>query len=169
MSIRCSEDCWARLFPCGTPSTRRSRVYIYLSIYLCLACRYEAPGVPATEPRAYSKWFSGSDQDISGYKNTFLTSPFVLAQGLPIQPYFADFEPWLNLMHQFVSEGYHARPRPGIDVSAYPGLKKHLPSKTLFDWQTLDGNVTYSVLRQFMSSFQKEPLDTRWTGFNPDN
>ncbi|KAJ3860478.1 hypothetical protein EV359DRAFT_85284, partial [Lentinula novae-zelandiae] len=138
-------------------------------IILCLACRYEAPGVAAAEPRPFSQWFNGTDREIFNDKNTFLTDTSALAQDLPIQPYFADFEPWLNLMHQFVSEGYHARPRPGIDVSAYPGLKKHLPSKTLFDWQTLDGNVTYSVLRQFMSSFQKEPLDTRWTGFNPDN
>ncbi|KAJ3855628.1 protein kinase [Lentinula lateritia] len=141
-------------------------------IMLCLACRYEEPGVPAPEPRAYSKWFSGSDQDIFDNKNTFLTSPSVVAQVLPIRPYFAHFKPWLNFMHQLFSEGYHARPRlpkEDTDMPTYPALKKHLPSKTLFDWQTLDGNVTYSVLRECMSSFQKEPLDTRWTGFNPDN
>ncbi|KAJ3848372.1 hypothetical protein EV368DRAFT_68332 [Lentinula lateritia] len=138
-------------------------------IILCLTCRFEAPGVPAPEPRAYSEWFSGSDRDIFGNKNMFLTSPFLLAQDLPIQPYFADFEPWLNLMHLFVADGYHARPRPDIDMSAYPALKKHLPSKTSFDWHTLDGNVTYSVLRQIMSSFRREPLDTRWTGLNPEN
>ncbi|GAW07697.1 protein kinase [Lentinula edodes] len=138
-------------------------------IMLCLACRYEAPGVPAPEPRPYSQWFSGSDEEICDNKHKFLTDPLVLAQDLPIQPYFAHFKPWLNLMHRLVSEGYHTRPRPDIDMSAYPALKKHLPSKTLFDWQTLDGNVTYNVLRQFMSSFQEESLDTRWTGFNPDN
>ncbi|KAJ4494915.1 hypothetical protein C8J55DRAFT_395108, partial [Lentinula edodes] len=29
-------------------------------IMLCLSCRYKKPGLPTAEPRAYSKWFSGT-------------------------------------------------------------------------------------------------------------
>ncbi|GAW07701.1 protein kinase [Lentinula edodes] len=135
-------------------------------IILCLACRYEAPGVPAPEPRAYSKWFSGSDQDILGNKNTFLTSPFLLAQDLPIQPYFAHFVPWLKRIRYFISEGYHARPRPQlepVDDTDILDLPEDMQPQASFNWQTLGGQVTYSRFRRVMSSFKDEPLETRWS------
>ncbi|KAJ3858952.1 protein kinase [Lentinula novae-zelandiae] len=30
-------------------------------VMLCLACRYQKPGIPADEPRPYSEWYSGTD------------------------------------------------------------------------------------------------------------
>ncbi|KAH7869292.1 uncharacterized protein C8R40DRAFT_1131098 [Lentinula edodes] len=33
-------------------------------IMLCLACRYKKPGLPTAEARAYSKWFSGTDEEV---------------------------------------------------------------------------------------------------------
>ncbi|KAJ3860477.1 protein kinase [Lentinula novae-zelandiae] len=135
-------------------------------IILCLACRYEAPGVPAPEPRAYSKWFSGSDQHILDNKNTFLTSPFLLAQDLPIQPYFAHFVPWLKRIRYFISEGYHARPRPQlepVDDTDIFDLPEDMQPQASFNWQTLGGQVTYSRFRRVMSSFKDEPLETRWS------
>ncbi|KAJ3914822.1 protein kinase [Lentinula edodes] len=136
-------------------------------IMLCLACRYEAPGVPAPEPRPYSQWFSGTDREVVADKNMFLTSPFVLSEDLPIQPYFADFEPWLKSIHYFISEGYHARPRRPIvpmDDANNLDSTEDIPPQTSFNWQTLAGQVTYSRLSRLMSSFSGVPLQTRWSG-----
>ncbi|KAJ4471214.1 protein kinase [Lentinula lateritia] len=136
-------------------------------IILCLACRYKAPGVPAPEPRPYSQWFSGTDREVVTDKNMFLTSPFVLSEDLPIQPYFADFEPWLKSIHYFISEGYHARPRRPIvpmDDANNLDSTEDIPPQTSFNWQTLAGQVTYPRLSRLMSSFRGVPLETRWSG-----
>ncbi|KAJ3862980.1 protein kinase [Lentinula novae-zelandiae] len=136
-------------------------------IMLCLACRYEAPGVPAPEPRPYSQWFSGTDREIFNDKNTFFTSPFVLSEDLPIQPYFADFEPWLKHIYYLISEGYHARPRRPIvpmDDANNLDSTEDIPPQTSFNWQTLAGQVTYPRLSRLMSSFRGVPLETRWSG-----
>ncbi|GAW04145.1 protein kinase [Lentinula edodes] len=138
-------------------------------IMLCLACRYEAPGVPAPEPRPYSQWFSGTDREIFNDKNTFFTSPFVLSEDLPIQPYFANFEPWLKHIYYLISEGYHARPRlPIVPMDDANNLDstEDIPPQTSFNWQTLAGQVTYSRLSRLMSSFSGVPLETRWSGQN---
>ncbi|KAJ4478136.1 protein kinase [Lentinula aciculospora] len=127
-------------------------------IILCLACRYAEPGVPAAEPRLYSDWFSGTDKQVFDSKNTFLSEPPY--NGLPIQPYFTNFESWLTCIHDSISTGYALRPRPpvtraGTNISLHP---------TSFDWKTLDGRVTYRVFREIMFSFQTGPLETHWLG-----
>ncbi|KAJ4478110.1 protein kinase [Lentinula aciculospora] len=127
-------------------------------IILCLACRYAEPGIPAAEPRAYSKWFSGSDEDVFAQKHIFLSEPHY--NGLPIQPYFTNFESWLTCIHDSISTGYASRPRPlvpraGTNISVHP---------TSFDWKTLDGRVTYRVFREIMFSFHTGPLETHWLG-----
>ncbi|KAJ3988175.1 hypothetical protein F5890DRAFT_1471737 [Lentinula detonsa] len=38
---------------------------------LCIACRYERPGAPAAEPRAYPKRFYGSDEEVRDKKHFF--------------------------------------------------------------------------------------------------
>ncbi|KAJ3803948.1 hypothetical protein F5876DRAFT_53964, partial [Lentinula aff. lateritia] len=141
-------------------------------IILCLACRYEAPGVPAPEPRAYSKWFSGSDQDIFDNKNTFLTSPFALINGLPIQPYFAGFERWLRKIYDQLRGGYHQRPfcpknlsTSNAEESEDEELEFLQNDNDLnFDWNTLNRHVSYARMRLVMSSFKGKSLETRWAG-----
>ncbi|KAJ3892936.1 protein kinase [Lentinula edodes] len=136
-------------------------------IILCLACRYQAPGMPAPEPRPYSRWFSGTDREVLTDKNMFLTDPLVLSDVLPIQPYFVDFEPWLKHIYYLISEGYHARPRPPIvpmDEANNLCSTEDIPPQTSFNWQTLAGQVTYSRLSRLMSSFSGVPLQTRWSG-----
>ncbi|KAJ3920785.1 protein kinase [Lentinula edodes] len=135
-------------------------------IILCLACRYKAPGVAAAEPRPFSQWFNGTDREIFNDKNTFLTDTSALAQDLPIQPYFAHFVPWLKRIRYFISEGYHARPRPQlepVDDTDILDLPEDMQPQASFNWQTLGGQVTYSRFRRVMSSFKDEPLETRWS------
>ncbi|KAJ4471168.1 protein kinase [Lentinula aciculospora] len=131
-------------------------------IILCFACRYAEPGIPAAEPRAYSEWFSGSDKDVFNSKSAFFLQPPY--DGLPIQPYFAQFESWLTCILESISTGYTSRPRPpatrdGTNISLHP---------TSFNWETLDGHVTYRVFRKIMFSFQKIPLETYWSGRKAD-
>ncbi|KAF8826606.1 hypothetical protein HHX47_DHR5000366 [Lentinula edodes] len=136
-------------------------------IILCLACRYQAPGMPAPEPRPYSRWFSGTDREVLTDKNMFLTDPLVLSDVLPIQPYFVDFEPWLKHIYYLISEGYHARPRPPIvpmDDANNLRSTEDIPPQPSFNWHTLAGQVTYSRLSRLMSSFSGVPLQTRWSG-----
>ncbi|KAJ4478111.1 protein kinase [Lentinula aciculospora] len=133
-------------------------------IILCLACRYAEPGIPAAEPRAYSKWFSGSDEDVFAQKHTFLTDPS--DDPLPVQPYFTHFDSWLTFIYNSISTGYTSRPRPraGTNISLYPAMNKDSAPKISFDWNTLDGRVTYRVFRAVMFSFQTAPLETHWLG-----
>ncbi|GAW04676.1 protein kinase [Lentinula edodes] len=141
-------------------------------IMLCLACRYKKPGLPTAEPRAYSKWFSGTDEEVYDNKNSFYTDH---NESLPIQPYFADYEQWLYLIFRYISAGYKARP----PLASQPKMTGNMAAILLalkdpgmdsqhqnFDWNTLDGRVTYLTFRTIMSSFQDEPLETRWSGGN---
>ncbi|KAJ4472347.1 protein kinase [Lentinula aciculospora] len=138
-------------------------------IILCLACRYAQPGVPAAEPRAYSKWFSGTDQQIFYNKNTFLTDPF--GKGLTVQPYFADFQPWLERIFWKLQRGYRGRPiKKSTNYAEDENLDNDEDRKNAnFDWNTLNRCVSYAQMRSIMSSFQGKSLDTRWAGGNPEH
>ncbi|KAJ4466008.1 protein kinase [Lentinula aciculospora] len=142
-------------------------------IILCLACRYAQPGVPAAEPRAYSKWFNGTDKDVFTQKNAFLTDPF--GKGLAVQPYFTEFRSWLSIIHCLMSDGYKAQPSPpmesemaGRNAAILLTLKSISKSseRENFNWYTLNGWITYLNFRTIMSSFQDEPLETHWSGGN---
>ncbi|KAJ3883193.1 protein kinase [Lentinula edodes] len=130
-------------------------------IILCLACRYRKPGVPADEPRPFSKWYSGSDKDICGEKCVFLFNPYT---DLPIQPYFAGFTSWLWLLFEDFCAGYKQRPIYHRSTSKkYP--EYFYDSEGLrFDWTTLNKCVTYARMRLIMSSFEGQKLETRWIG-----
>ncbi|KAJ4478065.1 protein kinase [Lentinula aciculospora] len=128
-------------------------------VILCLACRYAEPGIPAADPRAYSNWFSGSDEDVLHSKISFVYNPPY--DGLPIQPYFAHFESWLTCIHESIATGYISRPRPPVPRA---GISLH---PTSFNWKTFDGRVTYRVFREIMFSFQTAPLETHWLGGEP--
>ncbi|KAJ3860489.1 protein kinase [Lentinula novae-zelandiae] len=130
-------------------------------IILCLACRYRKPGVPADEPRAFSKWYSGSDKEICGEKCVFLLSPYT---NLPIQPYFAGFTSWLWLLFEDICVGYKRRPVYRLSTSK-KYLKHSDDGEGLgFDWTTLNKCVTYARMRLIMSSFEGQKLETRWIG-----
>ncbi|KAJ3871635.1 protein kinase [Lentinula edodes] len=142
-------------------------------IILCLACRYERPNVPVPEPRPYASWFRGTDQDVFNDKSTFLSE--FLPGGLPVQPYFTHFRTWLHLIYRFVSAGYKARPSLEVeseianyDPATLLALRDSLQDPELeeFDWSTLNGRVTYLTFRRIMSSFQAQPLETRWLSGN---
>ncbi|KAJ4471217.1 protein kinase [Lentinula lateritia] len=143
-------------------------------IMLCLACRYEEPGVPAPEPRAYSKWFNGSDLDIFDNKNTFFTSPFTLINGLPIQSYFAGFQRWLRKLYDQLRGGYIQRPSCAKNLSISNEESEELEDEDLeslqndndsnFDWITLNRHVSYARMRSVMSSFKGKSLETWWEG-----
>ncbi|KAJ3898191.1 protein kinase [Lentinula edodes] len=144
-------------------------------IMLCLACRYEAPGVPAPEPRAYSKWFNGSDAEIFDNKNTFLLDPF---QSLPVQSYFAGFQRWLRKIYDQLRGGYIQRPFAATNLSTSNEESEESEDEDLeflqndndlnFDWNTLNRHVSYARMRSVMSSFKGKSLQTRWVG-NPDH
>ncbi|KAJ3862982.1 protein kinase [Lentinula novae-zelandiae] len=140
-------------------------------IILCLACRYEAPGVPAPEPRPYSQWFSGSDEEICNTKYKFLTSPFGLINGLPIQSYFAGFQRWLRKIYDQLRGGYIRRPFCAKNLSTSNEESEESEDDDLqndddlnFDWNTLNRHVSYARMRSVMSSFKGKSLETRWEG-----
>ncbi|KAJ4500778.1 protein kinase [Lentinula lateritia] len=141
-------------------------------IMLCLACRYKKPGLPTAEPRAYSKWFSGTDEEVYDNKNSFYSDH---NESFPIQPYFTHFRTWLHLIFRFLSAGYKARPSleleseiASYDLDTLLALRDSLQDPELeeFDWSTLNGRVTYLTFRRIMSSFQAQPLETRWSSGN---
>ncbi|KAJ3851450.1 protein kinase [Lentinula lateritia] len=143
-------------------------------IMLCLACRYEAPGVPAPEPRPYSQWFSGSDEEICDNKHKFLTDPFTLINGLPIQSYFAGFQRWLRKIYDQLRVGYIQRPSCAQNSSISNEESEESEDEDLeflqndndlnFDWNTLNRHVSYARMRSVMSSFKGQSLETRWAG-----
>ncbi|KAJ3741277.1 hypothetical protein DFH05DRAFT_1528138 [Lentinula detonsa] len=109
---------------------------------LCIACRYERPGAPAAEPRAYPK-----------------RSP---PAKIPIQPYFAGFESWLKSIYRSTRFGY-------LDSSKYSPEPDLVDQDSDFDWTTLNKCVCYATIRLTMSSFEGNHLETRWAGCNPDH
>ncbi|KAJ3768514.1 protein kinase [Lentinula raphanica] len=136
-------------------------------IMLCVSCRYKQPGVASPEPRAFAKWFSGSDDEALLYKSVFLQN----AHRLPVQPYFADFHPWLTAIRKFVFHGYRNRPPVGLTTEEVMELAEQYDEEDHFmfynpdyDWETLGGYVTYAQFRTVMRSFRNEPLETRWMG-----
>ncbi|KAJ3883177.1 protein kinase [Lentinula edodes] len=143
-------------------------------IILCLACRYEAPCVPAAEPRPFSQWFSGTDREIFNDKNTFFTSPFALINGFPIQSYFAGFQRWLRKIYDQLRGGYIQRPFCAKNLSTSNEESEESGDENLeflqndndsnFDWNTLNRHVSYARMRSVMSSFKGKSLETRWEG-----
>ncbi|KAJ3741297.1 protein kinase [Lentinula detonsa] len=139
-------------------------------IMLCLACRYRRPNVPTPEPRAYSAWFSGTDQQVFDNKNSFLTDPH--AKAPPIQPYFAGFKPWLERIYTKLHSGYKRRPTYSSGVSSQPGIQSAYDEDDEdpnFDWNTLNKRASYTTMRSIMSSFEGKSLKTRWASWNRDN
>ncbi|KAJ3990255.1 protein kinase [Lentinula detonsa] len=143
-------------------------------IMICLACRYERPGIPAAEPRPFSKWFSGTDGEVRKEKADFFIDRF--SGALPVQPYFVGFTDWLNSIYYWLCIAYQGRPQirhlPKILPVRLQNLQaqNNLSSRnTPYDWNTLDGIFTYTDMKQLMSSFQDQPLETRWVGQNPDH
>ncbi|KAJ3892939.1 protein kinase [Lentinula edodes] len=142
-------------------------------VMLCLASRYEQPGVAAVEPRAYSLWFSGTNREIFHDKFTFLIDPFV--QSLPIRSYFAGFKRWLRKIHRELCRGYRQRPTCFGNLSTSEEESEDEDLQFLkkdndpnFDWNTLNRHVSYVRMRSVMSSFKGTSLQTRWVG-NPDH
>ncbi|KAJ3723113.1 kinase-like domain-containing protein [Lentinula raphanica] len=131
-------------------------------VVLCMACRYESPGVAADEPRAYSEWFRGSDMDIFAHKTVFLTRR---SSVITTQRYFTGFQGWLESFYELLSSGY-------LDSSRLSRKRRGIIGGTddssSFDWATLNNCVSYAEMRLVMSSFEDEPLETRWAGWNRD-
>ncbi|KAJ3866114.1 protein kinase [Lentinula novae-zelandiae] len=144
-------------------------------IMLCLACRYQAPGVPAPEPRPYSEWFSGTDREVSNDKSQFLLNAF--GKGLPVQPYFFGFKQWLWKIFKGLRLGYTRRPLAYSNPPASETDSKawnldddedsDSDSKFNYEWTTLNKRVSYARIRLIMAFFEGQPLETRWVG-NPD-
>ncbi|KAJ3741413.1 protein kinase [Lentinula detonsa] len=143
-------------------------------IMICLTCRYERPGVPAAEPRPFSKWFSGTDDEVRENKADFYRDRY--SGELPIQHYFAGFTDWMEAIYFWLCTAYQGRPRvmhpptPKL-LSAWaqnPQSQNNF-SNTSYDWNTLGGIFAYANMKQTMSSFQDQPLETRWLGGNPDH
>ncbi|KAJ3892918.1 protein kinase [Lentinula edodes] len=63
-------------------------------VMLCLACRYQKPGIPADEPRPYSEWYSGTDIQVYVEKRSFIFT--VVKADFPVQPYFMGLRHWLS-------------------------------------------------------------------------
>ncbi|KAJ3928147.1 MAG: protein kinase [Lentinula lateritia] len=148
-------------------------------IMLCLACRYEKPGVSAVEveePRPYSEWFSGTDKDVYKDKCAFLLD--FPAQSLSIQPYFAGFKRWLRNIYRQLRGGYRQRPDSNNSSTSEEHSEKESEDEDSefldndndlnFDWNTLNKHVSYARMRSVMSSFKGKSLQTRWVG-NPDH
>ncbi|KAJ3827068.1 protein kinase [Lentinula raphanica] len=132
-------------------------------VVLCMACRYERPGVAAAEPRAYSEWFSGSDKDVCKDKTLFFTGDF--PPTITTQPHFAGFQWWLDSIYQLCSSGYiDAR-----QIRMRSRVKGSTDGSSSFDWTTLNKRVSYAEMRLVMSSFEDEPLETRWAGWDRDH
>ncbi|KAF9064298.1 hypothetical protein BDP27DRAFT_1230692, partial [Rhodocollybia butyracea] len=119
-------------------------------IILCFACRYEAPGKRCRDP-PFSKWFAGTDADILGAKNKFITRGQVSA--IPIQHHFRFFEPWLEAMFLIIRRGY--RNQAHDQDNRNQGVE--------FDQETLGGELTYQKVKTLMTSYNGEALETRWT------
>ncbi|KAJ3715958.1 protein kinase [Lentinula guzmanii] len=136
-----------------TPLWKRGHLYRHdleslFFIVLCLACRYEEPGVLAAEPRAFTDRFSGTDDQVR--------------KDLPIQPYFVDFTHWLAVIRNWLFSGYKERPGLQSVADDLGEFSKDAPAfDPHYDWGTLNGYVSYAKFRKIMSSFQNIPLETR--------
>ncbi|KAJ3755798.1 protein kinase [Lentinula raphanica] len=118
-------------------------------VMFCMAYRNERPGICASEPRAYERWYYGTSDQVWDSKMMFL---YKINQRHRIQPYFATFEPWLDSIYESISLGYKV-------WTQWQHLKV---VDSVADLTTLDGRVTYSNMRSIMSSFEDQLLETRW-------
>ncbi|KAJ3818623.1 protein kinase [Lentinula raphanica] len=129
-------------------------------VVLCMACRYESPGVATVEPRAYSEWFRDNDYNVLVNKYFFLTGS---RPTIATQAYFAGFKRWLISIHRSMRCGYielaiHASGELDTDHEQHQ-----------FDWTTLNNCVTYAKMRSVMSSFDNQSLETHWAGWNSNH
>ncbi|KAJ3776533.1 hypothetical protein FB446DRAFT_817161 [Lentinula raphanica] len=118
-------------------------------VMFCMAYRNERPGICASEPRAYERWYYGTSDQVWDSKMMFL---YKINQRHRIQPYFATFEPWLDSIYESISLGY----------KVWTQWQHPKVVDSVADLTTLDGRVTYSNMRSIMSSFEDQLLETRW-------
>ncbi|KAH7879640.1 uncharacterized protein C8R40DRAFT_437276 [Lentinula edodes] len=130
-------------------------------VMLCLACRYQKPGIPADEPRPYSEWYSGTDIQVYVEKRSFMFT--VIKADFPVQPYFVGLRHWLSKIFWEVRAGYNQPPLYyWLDGDEVEEIKN-------YDRYALNKPVTYAGMRLIMSSFEGETLQTRWSGWNRDH
>ncbi|KAF5365033.1 hypothetical protein D9757_013086 [Collybiopsis confluens] len=108
-------------------------------IILILSCQYTEPTTRASSP-PFADWFDGVDQFIASLKLDFLQS---LSPDLPIQTYYNGFHKWL-LHTCHMDQGYKSRP------GAFFRSDKDRTKAVLYDWETLNGNVTYLEMMEVM-------------------
>ncbi|KAJ3992334.1 protein kinase [Lentinula boryana] len=142
-------------------------------VMLCLACRYDAPGVPATEPRPYSYWYTETNRNVYHSKNSFFLDPDF--ETFPIQPHFIGLKSWLEEIYCSFHFGYIQRPF-FYSHDRYLKMKKSLGRINVgiadfdfdYDWTTLGKCASYARMRSIMSLFNGGSLATRWAGWNPE-
>ncbi|KAF5358715.1 hypothetical protein D9757_013022 [Collybiopsis confluens] len=122
-------------------------------IILILSCHYSNPTTHAPNLQ-FSRWFDGADHEIAYAKLDFLESAFPKP---PVQTYFETFHPWLYDIRQMLGMGYLSRPYDPHGLEC------------LYDWETLNGNITFKKVMEVMGSFNGEKLVTRWAGGNSGN
>ncbi|KAF5365891.1 hypothetical protein D9757_011027 [Collybiopsis confluens] len=123
-------------------------------IILILSCHYTDP-TTRTSSLPFADWFDGLDQFLGSLKLDFLHS---LSTDLPVQTYYNGFTQWLPRIRQMLNQGYKSRPGP------FFWSDKDRLKAVLYDWETLDGNVTYLQMKEVMRFFDGEELATRWDG-----
>ncbi|KAF5365887.1 hypothetical protein D9757_011030 [Collybiopsis confluens] len=123
-------------------------------IILIVSCHYTGPTTRASS-LPYEKWFNGVDEFIFALKSVSLQS---VSPDLPVQTYFNGFTQWLLTIREMLDEGY--RSRPGAPSRS---VKKRIKA-LLYDWETLNGHVTYLQMMEVMRSFDGQELSTRWDG-----
>lgn len=133
------------LLDSNQPSVHRYRHDLESLFYiiLCLACRYEKPGVRLENP-PFMKWFLGTDEDVFFAKYTEISRKRTFA----FARYFSAFSEWVNPLHQMLSHAIHQQ-----DMSA---------EGTGFDLDTLNGMFTYDRVKEVMCTFGGVALEERW-------
>ncbi|KAF5365888.1 hypothetical protein D9757_011031 [Collybiopsis confluens] len=123
-------------------------------IILIVSCHYTGATTRASS-LAYAKWFDGVDKFVFALKSVSLQS---FSLELPVQTYYNGFTQWLLRIRQMLNEGYKSRPGP------FFWSDKDRLKAVFYDWETLDGNVTYLQMMKVMHLFDGEELVTRWDG-----
>ncbi|KAF5365876.1 hypothetical protein D9757_011041 [Collybiopsis confluens] len=123
-------------------------------ITLIVSCHYTGPTTRAST-LLFEDWFNGVDQVVSSAKYTFIS--FEWPQPL-VQTYFNGFTQWLLKIRQLLNQGYKSWPGP------FFWSDKDRLKAALYDWETLDGNVTYLKIMEVMRFFDGEELVARWDG-----
>ncbi|KAF5365885.1 hypothetical protein D9757_011034 [Collybiopsis confluens] len=123
-------------------------------IILIVSSHYSGP---TTRPYSlpYEAWFDGVDRVVLNAKVELLQSD---TPKLPVQTYFNGFTQWLLRIRQMLNQGYKSRPGP------FFWSDKDRLKAVFYDWETLDGNVTYLQMMKVMHLFDGEELVTRWDG-----